>query len=329
MLKYSIVMNKKLYLSVLLASFLVTTQLSCLSEEQSQTKPASASVYNLGLKSYEQGDIESAITFFKRAIDIDSNFIDAYYNLGAIYKKQGDNQSAIIAFQKAVDINPNDYEAVFELASCYLEEKRYPEAKKYFSSIPVSFERYTEVKENMDKINTYLASDSAQLLLNTLAKSPSENLDTSVPKQATNILTKPSKESFDRFRTVTSNFNGPAGIAKDSKNNIYIANFMKNNIEKINSDGTREIFIENLGIQGPIGVAIDEGDNLYVANYNGNSITKISPEKTISVLLDQISKPYYLFYDLLKRKLYATVQGNDSLIEIDIQNISKQPITSN
>lgn len=306
-------MKKELYLNTLLLTIvLITTQLSVLSEEPNQPKPASASVYNLGLKSYEQGDTESAITFFKKAIDLDPDFVDAYYNLGAIYKKQGNNQSAIWAFKKAVEINPSDYEAKFELAICLLEEKNYLEAKKYFTAIPSDFPRYDEVKENMEKVNAYLAilpNNQAQLLADT--------------------LTKPTKETFDKFKTITTNFHGPAGITKDSKNNIYIANFVKNNIEKISTDGSREIFIENLGIEGPIGLAIDEADNLYVANYNGNSITKISPQKDISVLVNEITKPYYLFYDSRQRKLYATVQGNDSLIEINTQNIAKQPITSN
>ena len=322
-------MNKRAHLSTLLiTSFLITAQLSALSEEPNQPKPASASVYNLGLKSYEQGDTESAITFFKQAIDLDPGFVDAYYNLGAIYKKQGNNQSAIGAFRKAVEINPSDYEARFELAICLLEGKNYSEAKKYLTAIPSDFPRYDEVKENMEKVNAYLAIESpstpkgqAQLLANTLTKS--------APEHITDTLTKPTKETFDRFKIITSNFNGPAGITKDSKNNIYIANFVKNNIEKINTDGSREIFIENLGVEGPIGLAIDEADNLYVANYNGNSITKISPNKEISVLVSEIIKPYYLFYDSHQSKLYATVQGNDSLIEVNTQNISKQPITSN
>ncbi|MBI2995796.1 MAG: tetratricopeptide repeat protein [Candidatus Melainabacteria bacterium] len=281
-------------------------------------KPASASLYNLGLKSYEQGDLQSAVIYFKKAIDLDPEFVDAYYNLGAIYKKQKNLPLAIFFFQKAVELNSKDAEATYELASCYYENKNFIKAKEYFSLLPKDFPKYGEVMNKLGIINQTLvqqnnsstAESQAQLLVNT--------------------LTKPSQEDFkDPVKTVTSNLNGgPTGIAKDSKNNLYVANFTKDRIERINANGTREIFIEKLGIKGPVGIAIDQSDNIYVANYTGNSILKITQNKEVTVLADNIIKPYYLFYDTESNKLFATLQGNDSLVELEPTKISKQPITS-
>ncbi|MBI3591560.1 MAG: tetratricopeptide repeat protein [Candidatus Melainabacteria bacterium] len=369
-------MKKSLLYTTFLILILVMTPLSGISIEEnkndeksfSNPKPASASVYNLGLKSYENGDVQSAITYFKRAIDLDPDFVDAYYNLGAIYKKQKNYYNAIRAFQKAVEINPEDHEVTFELASCYLEDKNYPKAKEYFSLIPTDFAKYNDAKQNIEKINRYVVIENAaktgqteviktpetqaQLLVDKLEKSLVETGSGEVQKADTvkdsaapsaqnptlpkdqeqllvNTLTKPTKDSFKAgFKTVTGNLSGPAGIVKDSKGNIFIANFTKDSIEKINTDGSKEIFIEKVGISGPLGLAVDENDNLYVANYNGNSILKISPNKTVSVIVEKVIKPYYLFYDFRLSKLYATVQGNDSLVEIDTQNLLKQPITT-
>lgn len=375
MLKFILNMNKKIYLSIFIfllsTAFLPSTSFEDNKEVNKESnlagedknsegefnpKPASASVYNLGLKSYEQGDLQSAVTFFKRAVDLDPDFVDAYYNLGAIYKKQGNVTLAINSFQKAVDINPKDVEATYELASCYLLEKDYLKARKYFSSITSNFLKYNEVKRNLLTINQYLAQAAPENTNQPKPKDVQTNLETNLsPNKAlqeqkitmqeeqnkneawdetrgqllVNTLTKPGKEAFrNNYKVVTGDFNGPTGIARDSKNNIYIANFTKDTIEKITPGGQKEIFVEKVGIKGPVGLAIDENDNLYVANYSGDSITKITPLKDVSFLINKIIKPYYLLYDTSTKKLFVTVQGNDSLVEIDTLNISKQPITS-
>jgi len=340
------------------AALLITLFISSLlasKAEDFNPKPASASVYNLGLKSYEQGDLNSATSFFTKAIELDPNFVDAYFNLGAIYKKQKNYALATNAFKKATEINSGDYEAVFELASCYLENKEYNNAKKYFSIIPSSFSKSNEVKQNLEKADRYLAIENStnsqkneivkspevqgQLLVDKLEKQmeqtdikpqvPSQNPSlNNNPQALVNTLTKPKPETINEpIRVVTNNFSGPTGIAKDSQNNIFVANFQKDNIEKIMPDGKKEVYIEKTGIKGPVGLAIDKNDNLYVANYNGNSIVKITPNKEISVLVNNIVRPYYLFYDQASNKLFSTVQGRDALVEIDTENVSGNPLT--
>lgn len=369
MIKYQSNMEKRIVLNLLpvtLALVFFFARANAQSPEPQKDfnnpKPASASVYNLGLKSYEQGDTESAITFFKKAVELDPDFVDAYFNLGAIYKKQKKYFYAIEALQKAIQLNPDDIEITYELGSCYLEEKKYPEAKKYFSLVTTDYPKYNEAKQNLEKIETYLALDitppearpeviqapevQGQLLVDALEKSviipeagknPEQKLaaepQKNPPQQGElliNTLTKPlgKGEIKEKFKIISDNFSGPAGIAKDSKNNLYIANFTKDSIEKISPEGKKEVFAENVGLKGPVGIAVDENDNLFVANYSGNSIVKITPEKSVSVLIDRLEKPYYVFYDSTSNKLYATIQGNGSLIEIDTKNVSKQPITS-
>lgn len=351
-------MNKNLSLNTLLTTVLLMTaalpSFSTDSKEKNfNPKPASASVYNLGLKSYEQGDLQSATTYFKRAVDLDPNFVDAYYNLGEIYKTQKNYYDSTKAFEKALEINPNDYEVMYELALCYLEDKNYPKAKKYFSSILPSAPQFNDSKQKLETVNRYLAIETAnqagdksksvinspevqaQLLVDKLGTAETQrgNAETqraTAETQKEQIqLQKPSKENFQgEYKIVTDKFKGPTGIAKDSKNNVYVANFAKDNIERVSTSGGREIFVEKIGLKGPVGLAIDENDNLYVANYNNGSIVKITPHKEVSILVQKLEKPYYLLYDSSSKKLYATAQGNNSLIEIDTLNVSKQPLTS-
>ncbi|MBI1858530.1 MAG: tetratricopeptide repeat protein [Candidatus Melainabacteria bacterium] len=327
------------------------------SQEAYNPKPASASLYNLGLKSYESGDLNSAISFFKRAIDLDADFVDAYFNLGAIYKKQKDFPLATYAFQKVVELNPGDYEANYELASCHLSVRNYAFAHKYFSVIPPSFHKYSEAQANIAKIqnihavatgNPVITGDvsspenQAKLLVNTLAEGGvqdkaigynQEEQLTSKDKSELLVttLTKPFKNSFDegqkQFNVLSSDFMGPTGIAKDAKGNIYIANFSVDSIEKIYPDGTKEVFLDKVGIQGPVGLVFDDENNLYVANYRGGSVVKITPDKDVSVVLDDLNKPYYLLYDNETNKLLVTEQGKNSLIELDLGNVTNRPLT--
>ena len=334
-------MKNLLFFNLLLAILLLSFSLPALSEEKSlvlentnsksefNPKPASASLYNLGLKSYEQGDIKSAISFFRRAIDLDPQFVDAYYNLGAIFKKQKDFPLAIDSFQKANAINPEDYEVGFELASCYFEQKDYDTAKKYFSMIPSNFPKYNEAKQKTDLINQTLTTNQGISAPQNVETSKPVNQPQLLVDTLANNITKPSKENLaGPIKIITDNFNGPTGIAKDSKNNIYIGNFTSDKIERITSEGKREVFLEKSGIKGPVGLAIDGNDNVYVANYSGDSIIKITQNKEISVISNKVVRPYYLLYDPFSNKLFATVQGNDALVEINTSPDSKQPITA-
>lgn len=321
------------------------------SDKDFSPKPASASLYNLGLKSFENNDLDSAITYFKKAIELDPEFIDAYFNLGAIYKKKKDHLNAIAAFQKTVSLDPSDLEAKFELANACFLEKDYKLAQKYFLEIPNSYPKYKEVKDNLDKIQNYIAMQEsshitnplnnqmgekaqAQLLVDKLTEevkkeSNGENIEEVSDKknneQIANSLTKPSEDSINIFKVLSKNFSGPTGIAKDSKGNIYIANFKNDVIEIISPDGTKRIFYDESGINGPVGLAVDEFDNLYVANYKDGSVVKISQDRSIRKLVSDLDKPYYLLYDHNTRRLLITAQGNNSLIEIS--TTLNQPIS--
>lgn len=349
--------------------FVLTSLMLCLlkpansepnTSESYNPKPASASLYNLGLRSYENGDLNSAVTYFQRAIDLDTNFTDAYFNLGAIYKKLRKYPQAVYSFQKVAEIDPKDYEATYELATCHLALNNYAYASKYFSVIPPSSPAYNEARANLDKINNLALEgtgnpvitgsvgspeNQAKLLVNVLTKEedkpditahaeagfnqPSSN--DSQSELLVNTLTKPRDSDFekDNLNIVSDGFSGPTGIAKDTKGNIYIANFSTDSIERVAPDGKKEIFIDKVGIAGPVGLAFDNEDNLYVANYRGGSVVKISQNKDVSVVISELNKPYYLYFDTATEKLLITEQGKNSLIEVDTGTVSSHPITKN
>ena len=86
--------------------------------------------YNKGVDYYKIGQYEKAAKYFRSAINVSPDFIDAYYNLGSIleYLKQYD--AALSVFQQIVIRNPDDYESVYKAASIAYQLGKYEEALK-------------------------------------------------------------------------------------------------------------------------------------------------------------------------------------------------------
>jgi Tfp pilus assembly protein PilF len=62
--------------------------------------------FNLGVQLYSQREFLKAIQAYRKVIELDPTYIEAYNNLGIIYQEIGDLDRAFEAFQKAIEINP-------------------------------------------------------------------------------------------------------------------------------------------------------------------------------------------------------------------------------
>jgi tetratricopeptide (TPR) repeat protein len=88
--------------------------------------------YNyLGVAYAEKGWIEEAIVEFEKAIAIDANFPEARNNLGVAYAQMGMTKKAESEFKKAVYIDPFFSEAHKNLAIAYFHQTQYALAKKH------------------------------------------------------------------------------------------------------------------------------------------------------------------------------------------------------
>ena len=88
-------------------------------------------------------------------------------------------------------------------------------------------------------------------------------------------------------------FLNPAGVAIDSKGNLYVADTKNNRIQKIQPDGN----ITSIGngydigqFYYPSGVAVDSKGNLYVAEIGNDRIQKIQPDGNITIIGKEGSK---------------------------------------
>jgi len=97
--------------------------------------------------------------------------------------------------------------------------------------------------------------------------------------------------------TTNARFGGPAGIARDSNGNFYVADSGNNTIRKITADGSVSTLAGLAGSSGtndgvgatarfntPYGVAVGNDGTVYVADSNNHAIRKISPSGEVSTL---------------------------------------------
>ena len=82
---------------------------------------------NLSLEKWQ-----NAISVFKKAINCDSNFVEAYNNLGVAYIHLGEHENAIENYHKAIEIKKDYANAYNNLATHYDDIGNYNEAVKFY-----------------------------------------------------------------------------------------------------------------------------------------------------------------------------------------------------
>lgn len=245
--------------------------------------------YNQGIDYYKTGRYDEAITSFREAISLDPNYIDAYYNLGTVLEYLQQYDAALAVFKQIIVRKPDDYDSVYKAAwlSYKLGEKQ--KAKIYLSIIPSTCARSKDAQMLARQLNMSLGNSSVQQ-------------DSSSKKN-----------TVKNDSAIYNNIPAPTGITTDGECNVYVAEFNTNTIIKITPDNKKMVYVKDAKISGPIGLAYDDSKNMYIANYNKNNILKISPYGEISVLINNVSKPYYLHID--GNILFVYCQGSDSVLK--------------
>jgi len=94
----------------------------------------------LGLVYYAMDNVEEAIEIFNNIIKIEPTFPEPYFNLGLIfYYKKRNFLSAIFFFKKAIELNTNYYDAYAELTNCYNDKSRFFESIDILEKIPALY----------------------------------------------------------------------------------------------------------------------------------------------------------------------------------------------
>ena len=254
--------------------------------------------YNRGYDFYKIGQYDRSMAAFRRAIEIDPNYIDAYYNLGSILEYLHQDDAALTVFKQIIVRKPDDYESIYKAGNLSVKLGQYDKAKSYLSLIPMSNSLYSK----------------AQTLISTI---PQDVSKTETPNLAqlgmsTGAENKASDTHISQTNGMYNNIPSPTGIATDLQGNVYIASFSDNIIYKVTPDGRQLVFIKNSQINGPIAMASDANGNMYVSNYNSNNVVKITPTGAVSVLINNVEKPYGM--NVTDGMLFVSSQGTNSVL---------------
>lgn len=104
-------------------------------------KPTTAKeLYEKGMKEMNYYHTDLAIRCFSKALELDSNYFDAYYNRGIAYLKSisseyATNEYAINDFTRAIRLKPDDEKAYYERAKIYNDKGNYENAINDFNKI--------------------------------------------------------------------------------------------------------------------------------------------------------------------------------------------------
>ncbi|MDH3360655.1 MAG: tetratricopeptide repeat protein, partial [Desulfobulbaceae bacterium] len=88
-----------------------------------------------GLCQQEQGNIESATTYLKKAASVLPNDPAIQYNLGVIFQKKGQHEKAMAYYQESLRLNPKNHKALNNIGTLLHDMGETDKAIASFKSI--------------------------------------------------------------------------------------------------------------------------------------------------------------------------------------------------
>lgn len=292
-------MKKKIFLlvTILLLQIAVSIGVSAFAMEEEipeEDMQNAISAYKHGVEMVRVKAYDSAIAAFENALKYYPQMTDAYYNIASIYVSQQKYDEAYNTYVKIIALNPYDYDSILQAAKISYNRKNYSLAMKYLKYIPDDYEYYGIVQQ--------LYADSMEQFNNQKNKIERSKVTT----------------ANNNKKVLIDKFDSPAGMAVDSEGNMFVACYSDNSIVKVDKNKNKTNFVKDYLLDGPVGIAIDAYDNIYVANFEANNILKVTKGGNVSVFMENISKPYFLY--IKDDVLYISEQGNDVVLTYNLSS---------
>jgi len=327
--------NKILKITLTIALFLAsTTSGFCAISTDAKLQ------YNKGIDYYQLGQFEESATCFKKAIELDPNYIDAYYNLGSLLEYLKQDEAALSVFKQIILRKPDDYESVYKAAQLSKKLGEYDKAKMYLTLIPKdtligqkavqlsnsmpSQEQAPEEKPTQPTTMGTVENNTAQSAQEySQEQSQEQSQPTQYPQEPENLSETDNAGAFvkanpeNNSNGIYQDISSPTGIVSDESGNLFVAGFSDNTIYKITPDNRKLVFIKSSKIDGPIGLTMDVDGCLYIANYNKNNVLKVDQYGTITELITDIPNPYCMY--ITDNLLFVSSQGSNSVIRYKLK----------
>ena len=124
--------------------------------------------YNIGVCYYEENNLDDAIKYYEKSIELLPDFVSSYINLAVCYSRKFRIEEGMKYAKKAIEINPHMYKPYATLGSCYKELGQYENAVgNYKKCLEIDEKNYEALygifmsfallsnKENSDKVDKY------------------------------------------------------------------------------------------------------------------------------------------------------------------------------
>ena len=123
-----------------------------------EINPKYAQAYNnLGVALHRLDKLEESVTNIKKALDLKKDFAEAFNNLGNLMKAMNKTKDSLKCFEKAIKISPNYAEAYNSLGGAYQDLGKTKEAMKNFQEAIKIKPNYVDAHNNLGISYTDLA----------------------------------------------------------------------------------------------------------------------------------------------------------------------------
>jgi Flp pilus assembly protein TadD, contains TPR repeats len=106
-------------------------KLSSMEQESNRSvskNPEARELYSKGVKESNEGNLKKAVSYFEKALAVDSVFAFAWDNLGICNRKLNNFDRAIYCYKRSLELDPNGYMPLQNIAVAYRYKQEYAQS---------------------------------------------------------------------------------------------------------------------------------------------------------------------------------------------------------
>lgn len=103
--------------------------------ERSSSDEQLSLLKTLGFLCSESGNLEKAVSYYLRAVEMDKEDVNLYYNLSTLYEKLGQKDKSDTYLMKALEYRTDDVQGRLKLAESLITRKNLKQAEKYLNDV--------------------------------------------------------------------------------------------------------------------------------------------------------------------------------------------------